>query len=404
MTISREYIHYMAGLLFFFLLPFNLHFFPYFIGLFLITWFIQRGLAAKLLSLIKNKRAMGLMIFYLLFALSMIYSENVSKSLTDLEKKLSFLVMPLLFATANKYLKKNYHYLLLAFLLGTTLNVFISSGNFLMEIFLNSGSYEAFLKTPFWYAYRHLAIFNHSSYFALFIGLSIGILIYFFNTKPFKFSEKKRTKLFICLWIILLSVICIMNSSRGGIMALFVFFIFSFFSLIKNIYLKFVTILIITGLSIYGLSTERFENYTEVATELLAGNKFTQQELLQKDADRLVLWQNSIKVIQSNFWLGTGNGDIKMELKKRYKKNRVYEDLKKVLNPHNQFLSIFVGLGVIGFGYFLFLLANPFIKGLKEKNYLLLAFLVLIVVHFFVESMLNRLSGIAFFSAFYSLL
>jgi O-antigen ligase len=402
--LSRERIHYWAGLLFFFLLPFNLHFFPVIIGIFVISWIIQENFIDKFLSFFQNKRAVWFIILYFLFALSLIYSENISKSFTDLEKKLSLFFMPLIFATANKYLKKNFKFLLLAFLIGTSVNVLISSTNFLIEIFSSAAAYQKFLSSPFWYGYKHLSIFNHSSYFALFIAFSIGILIYFYKTKPFNFSANFWTKVFIYLWVILLSLVCIINSSRAGILALFVFLIFSFFYLLKRFYIKVGAAIILTGFLIYGLSTERFENYSEVARDLLTGKKLTQHELLEKNADRLVLWRNSIEVIKSNFWIGTGNGDIKIELKKRYKKHKVYEDLDKILNPHNQFLSVFVGIGIFGFAYFIFLFVKPSVKAWKERDYLLFSFLILIIIHFLVESMLNRLSGIAFFSSFYSLL
>jgi len=397
---KREKLHYFTGLLFFFLLPFNLKFFPIVVGLWVVTWFLQKELKARFVLLWENKRALLLMAFYLLFAVSMIYSENLSKSLTDLEKKLSLFFMPLIFATANVYLRKNIKYLLLAFLAGTLVNVLISSSHFIFNILTDNLAYHDFLKSPFGYSYKNLSFINHSSYFAMFVTFSVAIFIYFRNTD---FFTKKRN-VWVTLFIVLLIGICILNSSRGGILALMFFLLVSFFYFMRNIYLKIGITAIMVSLLILGLSTKRFKNYSEVFTDFIQGKEVNQEELLEKHAVRPVLWKISIDIIKSNFWFGTGNGDIKVELDKLYQEKDVYSAIDRTHNPHNQYLSVFVGLGIVGFVFFVLLLLKPFIIAIKEKNYLLLSFLVIVAVHFLVESMLNRLSGIAFFSAFYSLL
>jgi O-antigen ligase len=120
--------------------------------------------------------------------------------------------------------------------------------------------------------------------------------------------------------------------------------------------------------------------------------------------DRLMIWDVSLNIIKDNFWFGVGNGDIKDKLVENYKKYNIQEALKDKLNAHNQFIETFCAQGIIGFLILWALLIISFIQSLKYKNILLTLFIIIIVIHFSFESMLNSQLGVIFFSFFFSFL
>jgi len=87
--------------------------------------------------------------------------------------------------------------------------------------------------------------------------------------------------------------------------------------------------------------------------------------------------------------LGTGIGDLKSECIQMYKK--IYPD--KVLDfkyPHNQFLFILTGSGVMGLILFLIAIYYPLFYKKNRKDPFFLSFMILITISFFVENSIER--------------
>ena len=86
------------------------------------------------------------------------------------------------------------------------------------------------------------------------------------------------------------------------------------------------------------------------------------------------------------------------------KKSRYKYFIKKGYNYHSQFFQTLAAVGVLGFLFLFFSLLIPaYNLALKNKKYLLLAFMFMIFVSFVTESMLERQAGVilyAFFSSF----
>jgi O-antigen ligase len=74
------------------------------------------------------------------------------------------------------------------------------------------------------------------------------------------------------------------------------------------------------------------------------------------------------------------------------------------MNFHNQYIQIFAELGVFGFLLLLIMLALSIRNAIDSKNYLHIAFSVLMISLFFTESFLWRQRGITFFIVMYCIL
>jgi O-antigen ligase len=176
---------------------------------------------------------------------------------------------------------------------------------------------------------------------------------------------------------------------------------------------------------------------------------------------RVQIWDAAFTVIKKNYWTGTGVGDVKDELLSQYTllssnesdKEKVIEDkiikiqnnkkwflhikekakennisvedqlfvdaifvlgdtksrykhfIKKGYNYHGQFLQTLSAVGLLGFLFLFFSLLIPaYNLGLKNKNYLLLAFMFMVFVSFITESMLERQAGVIVYAFFISFL
>jgi len=106
-------------------------------------------------------------------------------------------------------------------------------------------------------------------------------------------------------------------------------------------------------------------------------------------------------VFNENPMIGTGIGDVQDDL------DKCNESLYPTLigmNPHNQFLQVLLGTGIIGLLSYIFFVIYSILKGFKAGKELYLSFLVIFFMCTLTESMLERQQGLVFFSFFYCLL
>ncbi|MBL4586191.1 MAG: O-antigen ligase family protein [Flavobacteriales bacterium] len=117
---------------------------------------------------------------------------------------------------------------------------------------------------------------------------------------------------------------------------------------------------------------------------------------------RVVYFRSGLQIVGKHFLFGVGTGDLYAEFQLLYSKNDNGLIEKRKGISHNQFLSIAIGVGVIGFAWFVFALFFP----LREywKDYLYTTFLLLIVVSLLSDNTLDSQAGATFFAFFNALL
>lgn len=119
---------------------------------------------------------------------------------------------------------------------------------------------------------------------------------------------------------------------------------------------------------------------------------------------RFAKWQCASELIQRNCLWGVGTGDGQDELQKIYKEYKFYfAALYNRYNAHNQYLEIWIALGILGFGLWGLVLTIGLKKALQSCNYLLLAAQILIVFSALTESFLQRNLGVMIMAVFYGI-
>jgi len=116
------------------------------------------------------------------------------------------------------------------------------------------------------------------------------------------------------------------------------------------------------------------------------------------DSGRLISWKAGWEVAKKNPVFGVGAGDLKEEIHKQYA--IAYPEVTTVKMPHNQFLSIFAGTGLVGLGLFVCGFFYPlFFRG-NFRDPLFLALHIVVLISFLMESTIENNFGVSFYLLF----
>lgn len=114
------------------------------------------------------------------------------------------------------------------------------------------------------------------------------------------------------------------------------------------------------------------------------------------ELQRIELWTNAAALIKENPLFGVGTGDIadKFEQKLKERNSQLY--LSK-LRTHNEYLTILLTFGIIGFALFMFWLVYPAYKQRLFYNFIYFTFFFILCVSMTTEDTLDNVAGIMFF-------
>ncbi len=112
----------------------------------------------------------------------------------------------------------------------------------------------------------------------------------------------------------------------------------------------------------------------------------------------------SFKIINDNFLFGVGTGDLENEFYSEFTVMNSSLEQKYRYHAHNQYLGIFVALGLFGFVIFIIGLFYPAIVLSGFKDYYFTIFFIIMIVSMFSDDTIETQAGVTLFAFFYSLL
>ncbi len=383
-------IHFLLSGLIAFLLPFKQGVSVCIIFL-LLNWLVEGDFRNKFKG-IKHRNFLILFVaFYLLHLVGMCWTENQASGWFDLEVKLSLLIFPFVFST-RPFRKEQMDKILVCFLLGCTSVCLIILGR-------ASWIYLARHENKFFY--EEFSWFMHPSYFSMYLNLVLLYVLIAFSKK------EDRPHLAWLLLIPLFLLVIVLLSSKLGLISL-VLLIVSWlcWTVIKHRWYKiglFSVIILIAG--VLGVMKFSPEISTRVKNAVHAvSSKPADKTDPESTAVRIFIWGAARDVIKEHPLIGAGTGDAKDVLIEKYKEEGIAGAIKNNLNAHNEYLQVFVALGLIGFLSLLCMQFFPAVVAVKEKKIMLLSFLLLSVLNFLPESMLETQAGVMYYGFFNSLL
>lgn len=336
---------------------------------------------------------------FTLYVVSLIWSNNFYSGLFLIEKRLSFLVFPIIFFLKPQPLNKSQFHKVL-----TLFTFIILIGCLFSHIYVAFDMIEKDFPiskwNSWWYTSSNLSgiIGLHSTYLSIYINLASLICLYFL------ISEKKKLHIQFLLVIIIgyLLIYNLLLSSRlnmlFGILMVSVLGSYYVKKTLKSRLMFFVFIILLTSSLVYTIISMPYlkSKFNQSIVYFFAENS-TEKINNNSTSGHLNAWKCSLESIKLNsFLLGFGIGDTNEVLTDCYYKNNYDYNLKNNFNAHNEFLQIFLSIGIVG----VFLICILFIKSFNKNKLLINLFLLLILVSFVSESVLSRHKGIVFFMFF----
>lgn len=385
---------YNLPLLIAFFLPFGINY-----AIFILVWafsfFAFDDFKTGLKRVFSNKWTYVLLGFFFLHIIGYFFSNNKTEALTSIEIKLSFLAFPILFFASN-YNELHVKKIITSFVSGCILAAIMCLFRAFYLFYFED--FNAFFYSEFTY-------FMHPSYFAMYLVFALLIVMLFYPKWLVHLSNLNVKIGFISVIFLVTIFLC---SSKMGLITSFILlpptlFIILFNRGYKKMIISLVLSLVFGIVIAYKLFPSPFERL-KLAFKVTASSETIDKTDAESTAVRILIWKESIKLIQENFWLGTSPGDANDKLVQAYENEGLSGALKKKLNAHNQFLQTFIGTGIIGFILLLLMTIGTLIHGFLKKNYILLLFSLLMICNFLVESMLQSQAGFIFFVFFFCLL
>jgi len=236
-------------------------------------------------------------------------------------------------------------------------------------------------------------------YYGMFVGLAISFLFYL-DVNKLKFVSPVLDK--ILLFLLLITLVLI--GSRIALIAVFLTLILVLFVKIRlkwyvksAILLIIISVMFMASYSLIPRAKDDLKYVKKVYTSIQSNNK---EDIVHNSwrnmYQRYLVLKYTKNEIKLNPIMGIGLVNVRDQIS-----DKIHADGYihfQPINTHNQYLHFLLGLGLIGFLLFLWILVH-FFKGLREHQ-LGLIFMVFFIVIMMTESILVRAKGISLFFLF----
>ncbi len=349
----------------------------------------------------KDKRVLWLLIAnFLLYAVSLLYSEDKKEGLSFLMLELPMLIFPIGFYLKTRLpeaegTRKSPIQITDLFMLFTTIMCLITLAHFAI-----SGLFSKFQEaSSFNSIYREEAMRiwkKHPTYLSVYIGFAVFVAVN--RISGVERGVWKRIAIF-ALPILLFTIL--LFSSRGPLLGMFFVLAICFFLYIRSVKVRLVLlafmVLFCAGAVRYIPAVgSRFAEIANTAFTPPTGLEFNSTNL------RAGILHCSVKVIGSHPFTGVGVGDVQHELQYCYATFPTEAYSLITYNSHNQYLQFALATGVLGTAVFVGLIWLMLKRAWSGNQKLFLCFTIFLGICFFSENLLSRQAGIMFFYFFSS--
>ena len=370
--------------------------FPKFAPLFfiLLITVVLSGIIKKEVSFQLNVISSLFLLFYFCYLIGLIFTRDINAGVFELEKKLSFVIFPLLLSLKFKKIWSiNVAYM--GFILATFLVTLYGIIMALSAWLVAGGGNWVYFSTA-------ISPIHHPSYLAAYLTISTAFAF---------IGWREKLPFFSLYWIIPFTIFVIVIhgflQSLSGTLFLLIAIFTSLLIWLRNKFRRpiFYTIIIlmpIIGFIVINSIPSVQNDWKDASSNIIEYSKNpksfveNREQTLSSSSVRIILWTAAFQIFYKHpFGVGTGNMDEFMEKELIILKQK--ELTKQNFNPHNQFLQTAVEIGFFGLLVFFAILFSSIYFGLKYKNYLLIIISSNLLFNSLFESMLQRQSGIIFY-------
>lgn len=352
------------------------------------------GLAIKQLKITRNNCLISVALFLPFYVLYAFNADLSAEASFAVEKKLSFLLFPLVFSAKPRFyvsqrkIEKGFLIALFLMLIACYIGAFFN---------YEEHNYES----VYLFSSHFSGLFHHPTYVSAFCALGIYILF-----KRWAHPSTMKEHLLSALGILFLIYTHFHLESLSGL--LFAFLLMAVLLgnwVFKKKGLRFLIAVFSIGLlSLYSLiamvpslksnlldSASFVSNYVK---DPYAYTHLPRGEIRGNDA-RLILWTASSEIL-SQHPNGVGVGNLPKALESKLLQYGQVNLAKEQLNPHNQYLHTAIETGWLGMTFLLLIIGSMLWFGFKNKEGIVIVVTCAFAFNALFESMMERQSGIVF--------
>lgn len=378
-------------------LPFSWHI-AYYVLLALLLWAIviavkERKVGNGNLTLWSKIGFAAMALLPAIYALSLLYTENMAEGKAEVNKILLFAAFPLLMCLFNWRWHKRNH---LFGLLQVTATAVVVRFFWRLVVFvcnIVSGTIDIHGFTG--------SMFDpmHHGYLSMYILLALAYIAYRL-LNPERQTKRCPTCLLVATYLLALIADLFLIQSRAGLLGFIIMFLgFAIVLIVRRkryIAGSLMIVFLLGGVAAAMLLLPNSHQRLLSTIEKTVTQDFSD--------DRYAITHAAVSVIEENMPFGVGAGDRIDVLTQRYDALGATKLYWRHYNPHNQFLDTLLATGIPGLLILLTVFVSPAIGCLRSRNYLFLTFLLIVVLSALFESIFERQMGITFFCFFFSLM
>jgi len=391
-------------------IPINSRVTIYLLDVALITWLLSDGWYKQLKRAFRNRIVFFTALFWLLAAFSLLYTKNIEGGFAKITLYIPILFVPIMVATQRNEIIKYLRHIENAFLLGLTITaIYLVARALLRSIYITPIGILFYPIPPGipWENYFFYQLFTepfHPTYLSM--NYCLGIILLASRIRSWRVGWLKLIGVLVGIFFVL---ILFFSSSRAGYISGVLLSFISLFWVLKHrgkIYVTIFMVLLLVGFSILLPKNERyvrFNGFFKVQSEDISNESPLEQKLKSEDVVRHKIWQTIPSVVGKNWLFGLGIGDVREALAKGYQDNKMDFAHDKRFNAHNQYLETYAGLGLVGLSCLLLILGSALWQSVSRRDMVFSLFLLIILINFMFESVLERFFGVLFFVFFLSI-
>ncbi len=364
--------------------------------IFVVIGYIKRELIFKI-----STPALFMILLYLTYVIGVLFTNHPDIAGKYLEYKLSLILFPLLLSFRFRQSMS-----LIPSVVGLILGVTTAS---FMGLYHSYWLYQSVGDFNNSFGSVRFSYIHHPSYFSVFHTIAI-VGFWFGVSKKWKGFHWAIGILFT-LFSLIMQFFCF---SLAGMLFLFLLGLVVYLVLSYRYFKKWLFYLSLIAIPVvpFVLYKSNIHIRIEVDGAFAVVDQFTNNpvEFIRQKKNtavgseiRVIMWIVAYQEMKAHpFGVGTGNVDD--YLSKRLVEYDQKEIASHLYNPHNQFLQTGLEIGLLGLGILVLMITSTFRFAMKNKNWILLILIASLVFNSLFESMLQRQSGIVFYSFWICLL
>jgi len=396
-----------------FAMPFTTYHLSYGIIIAIIATFFQKDYKQKFRRLFKKRGFLMFAVFYLYHIIGLLYTKDLYWGFNNLKIKLSLLLIPYIVFISIDSINRNITCISKFFIGGNLLASIVCLVIAIINSYKNGGgefnpsvygifpgwSYMDLLTAGYTYFnYSFLSKLIHVNYFSMYILMAV-YLVYIDLINNWQTSGTlKRT--FSLILIIYFVLYLLLLQSRACILSLLIITFIEWIVFLRKkgrLFIKLVPVTLMIALIF--LIIFKSGRFREIRISV---NEAEWYELINKEL-RFTLWAESLEVIKKYPVFGVGTGDVRKTFRNRLVIKMPEFSNDEYYNVHNEFLETTLRLGLLGGLFLLAIVISP-LKKREIRSDKIYIYVIIIIINFAFESMLDRFNGVIFFAIFYSLL